>query len=65
MLFNSKFSPRVCISRQSRDIHKLKMSDFIVTNNKKKKNSFTVLFNGPKDSLYERGKWDVNVELPE
>ena len=41
------------------------MSNYNVQEVKKLKNTFIVLFNGPKDSLYEGGQWDIKVMLPD
>merc|ERR1712096_373294 len=55
-------SPRVGKTRQNKDICKLSQH-YEVTY--KTLNEFVVKFEGPKDSPYEGGVWNVRVELPE
>lgn len=47
------------------DVMKLMMSDYKVETINDGLNEFNVLFNGPKDSLYEGGVWKIRVELPD
>lgn len=47
------------------DVMKLMMSDYSVETINDGLNEFNVVFNGPKDSLYEGGVWKVHVELPD
>ena len=51
----SNFNPAVAGKRRERDIMKLLMSDYQVTQNKENKADFIVKFTGPKDTLYEGG----------
>jgi len=44
---------------------KLLMSDYKVTQNKENPYDFIVEFYGPSDSIYENGKWEIHVLLPE
>ena len=49
------YNPMIAHKRRNKDIMKLLMSDYQVTQSKSQINSFTVKFNGPKDSPYEKG----------
>ncbi|XP_021733656.1 ubiquitin-conjugating enzyme E2-23 kDa-like [Chenopodium quinoa] len=51
--------------RREMDVMKLMMSDYTVETINDGLNEFNVMFNGPKDSLYEGGVWKVHVELPD
>ncbi|XP_010678729.1 ubiquitin-conjugating enzyme E2-23 kDa [Beta vulgaris subsp. vulgaris] len=51
--------------RREMDVMKLMMSDYSVETINDGLNEFNILFNGPKDSLYEGGVWKVHVELPD
>ncbi|EAS03853.3 ubiquitin-conjugating enzyme (macronuclear) [Tetrahymena thermophila SB210] len=59
------YNPAVAGKRKQRDIAKLLMSDYKVTQSKTNKNDMAIEFPGPKDSLYEGGVWTVHVLLPE
>lgn len=47
------------------DVMKLMMSDYTVETVNDGLNEFNVLFNGPKDSIYDGGVWKIRVELPD
>lgn len=47
------------------DVVKLMMSDYKVETVDDGMGEFLVDFNGPRDSLYEDGKWKVRVKLPD
>lgn len=49
--------------RKRRDLMKLMMSDYEVSMHDE--GAFTVLFHGPKESLYEGGVWRVHVQFPD
>ncbi|KAK6924879.1 Ubiquitin-conjugating enzyme E2 [Dillenia turbinata] len=51
--------------RREMDVMKLMMGDFIVETINDGLSEFNVIFNGPKESLYEGGVWKVRVELPD
>ncbi|KAK6920747.1 Ubiquitin-conjugating enzyme E2 [Dillenia turbinata] len=51
--------------RREMDVMKLMMSDFTVETINDGLSEFNVIFNGPKESLYEGGVWKVRVELPD
>ncbi|KAL2936030.1 Ubiquitin-conjugating enzyme E2 5 [Bienertia sinuspersici] len=51
--------------RREMDVMKLMMSDYSVETINDGLNEFYVMFNGPKDSLYEGGVWKVHVQLPD
>ncbi len=59
------FNAAVAHKRKERDVMKLMMSDYKVTQNKENPYDFLVEFEGPKSSSYEGGKWLVHVLLPE
>lgn len=59
------FNAALAHKRKERDVLKLLMSDYKVTQNKDKPYDFVVQFTGPQSSLYEGGKWDVHVLLPD
>lgn len=59
------FNPAVAGKRKEKDVMKLLMSDYRVTRNQENPSDFVVEFQGPKDSFYEGGKWNVHVILPE
>lgn len=59
MQFNSVVSQK----RKHRDVTKLLVSNFKV--DQENETTSTVEFNGPKDTIYEDGKWVVRVQLPE
>ena len=51
--------------RRDMDIIKLMMHDFKVTmDNEDSAHDFTVEFNGPQNTLYANGHWQVQVRLP-
>lgn len=62
---NMKFNPGVASKRREKDIMKLKMSNYKVTQSKDNPMDFLIEFPGPKDSLYEGGMWTVHVLLPD
>ncbi len=47
------------------DKHKLLLAGYAVEDSEENENEFFVTFYGPKDSIYEAGKWKVHVLLPE
>ncbi|XP_021848483.1 ubiquitin-conjugating enzyme E2-23 kDa [Spinacia oleracea] len=51
--------------RREMDVMKLMMSDYSVETINDGLSEFNVVFNGPKESLYEGGVWKVHVELPD
>lgn len=51
--------------RKEKDVLKLLMSDYTVTQNKENPYEMVIEFMGPKSSLYEGGRWYINVHLPE
>ena len=51
--------------RKLRDIKNLLTSEYKILERNDSKNTFVVLFTGPKDSIYENGFWKVFVSLPE
>lgn len=55
----------VCEKRKEKDVVRLLMSDYQVKQNPDIPHDFWVTFQGPKDSLYEGGTWNVHVLLPE
>jgi len=59
------FNLTIAHKRKERDVMKLLMSDYKVTQNKENPYDFSVQFTGPASSLYEGGKWEVHVILPE
>jgi len=59
------FNPALAHKRKERDLTKLLMSDYQVTQNKENSYDFVVQFDGPKGSFYEGGKWEVHVLLPD
>jgi len=61
----TNFNPALAHKRKERDLMKLLMSDYHVTQNKENSYDFVVQFAGPKDSFYEGGKWEVHVLLPD
>jgi len=58
------FNPAIAHKRKEKDVMKLLMSDYKVTQSKQDPYDFTVEFDGPKSSLYEGGRWTVHVWLP-
>merc|ERR1711907_472216 len=61
----NNFNAAVAHKRKERDLMKLLMSDYKVTQDKTNPYDFTVDFQGPKDSIYEGGQWEIHVLLPE
>lgn len=59
------YNTAVASKRKEKDVMKLMMSDYKVTRSAENPNDFVVEFPGPKDSLYEGGKWLVHVLLPD
>lgn len=59
------YNPAVAHKRKERDVMKLLMSDYKVTQNKENPYDFVVDFEGPGQSYYEGGKWQVHVLLPD
>lgn len=59
------YNPAVAHKRKERDVMKLLMSDYKVTQSKDNPFDFLVDFEGPATSLYEGGKWQVHVLLPD
>lgn len=59
------FNAAVAHKRKERDVMKLLMSDYKVTQNKENPYDFLVEFHGPPSSLYEGGKWELHVILPD
>jgi ubiquitin-conjugating enzyme E2 H len=59
------YNSAVASKRKEKDIMKLMMSDYRVNRSNENPNDFVVEFSGPKDSLYEGGKWFVHVLLPD
>lgn len=59
------YNSAIASKRKEKDVMKLMMSDYKVTRSQENPNDFMVEFNGPKDSLYEGGKWLLHVLLPE
>lgn len=51
--------------RKDLDKRKLMMEGYEITENEKSQYEFDVILKGPKDSLYEGGKWKVHVHLPD
>ena len=51
--------------RKDLDKRKLILEGFEITESEKNKYDFSVDFIGPKDSLYEGGKWKIHVLLPD
>lgn len=51
--------------RKERDIIKLISSGYSITRNQEKPSELTVIFNGPKETLYENGIWNILIHLPE
>lgn len=52
--------------RREKDVRKLLMSQYDVQlTNEDDTKDFRVIFNGPKDSHYEGGSWEVKVNLPD
>lgn len=54
-----------CQKRKQKDIMKLLMSDYKVIPHPQNPNELTVIFNGPSESYYKTGIWDVLVVIPE
>ncbi|EAS03958.2 ubiquitin-conjugating enzyme (macronuclear) [Tetrahymena thermophila SB210] len=61
------YNPKVALKRKERDIAKLLMSDFKILQNKpcKQFHELTLQFDGPKNTPYEEGSWEVYVLIPE
>lgn len=59
------FNPVVASKRREKDIMKLLMSDYNVTQSKDNSSDFHILFKGPANSYYENGVWSVHVLLPD
>jgi ubiquitin-conjugating enzyme E2 H len=59
------YNPALAHKRKEKDLMKLLMSDYKVTQNKDNHFDFSVEFRGPPSSMYENGKWSVHVLLPE
>lgn len=59
----SNFNRVVAHKRREKDVLKLLMSDYKVTQNKENPYEMVIEFEGPKTSLYEGGKWNVSVLL--
>jgi len=59
------FNKMLAHKRKEKDVLKLLMSDFKVTQNKENPYDIVIEFHGPKGSLYEGGKWNVSVMLPD
>ena len=51
--------------RKDLDKRKLILEGYEITESEKNKYDFAVDFTGPKDSLYEGGKWKIHVLLPD
>ena len=51
--------------RKERDIIKLISSGYKITRSKDKPHELTVKFQGPKETLYENGSWNILIHLPE
>lgn len=51
--------------RKDLDKRKLILEGYEITESEKNKYDFSVDFTGPKDSLYEGGKWKIHVLLPD
>lgn len=50
--------------RVLKEFENLEKSGFIVNRDETDERSFTTFFYGPKDSLYEGGKWELTIYLP-
>lgn len=61
----SAYNAAIAGKRKQRDIAKLLMSDYKVTQSKENKNDMLIEFPGPVDSLYQGGIWTVHVLLPD
>ena len=59
------YNPAIAHKRKERDVMKLLMSDYKVSQSKENPYDFYVDFEGPAQSHYEGGKWSVHVLLPE
>jgi len=59
------FNPALAHKRKEKDVMKLLMSDYKVTQSKDNPYDFIVEFVGPKASFYEGGTWEVHVILPD
>lgn len=59
------FNRLIAHKRKEKDVLKLLMSDYKVTQNKENPFDMVIEFTGPKGSHYEGGKWYINVHLPE
>lgn len=65
MSAQSSFNPLISERRKDKDVIKLLMSDYKLIQSPSNPCDFTVLFKGPKDSLYEGGEWTIHVLLPD
>ena len=54
----------IFLKRKNHDINVLKESNFKINLDDIDNNIIIVQFNGPKDSLYKDGIWDIRIELP-
>ena len=52
------------IKRREKDINKLRISGYTFQRDDENKNALVVEIDGPKDTLYENGKWKLKVLLP-
>jgi ubiquitin-conjugating enzyme E2 H len=62
---NTSYNPAVSMKRKERDVMKLLMSNYKVTQDKDNCMDFIVEFVGPKNTLYEGGQWTIHVVLPD
>jgi len=61
----TNFNPALAHKRKEKDVMKLLMSDYKVTQSKDNPYDFIIEFMGPKSSFYEGGTWEVHVILPD
>ncbi|KAL4442348.1 hypothetical protein ABPG74_005689 [Tetrahymena malaccensis] len=63
----SDYNPKIALKRKERDIAKLLMSDYKILQNKPSKqfHELSLQFDGPKNTPYEEGSWEVYVLIPE
>lgn len=59
------YNPIIANKRKEKDIMRLLMSDYRVTQSPENPYDFLVDFHGPKETPYEGGIWKVHVLLPE
>lgn len=59
------FNKQISTLRKEKDVAKLLMSDYQVTQQSNNPYDFKVRFPGPPNTLYEGGSWEIHVQLPD